>query len=86
MYLDHIKEILTGMKEENLEMDLPFAIFMKKLLSIKIQFTMDDGLLKYSNIFKLCKCSIPAKEASWLLLQSNTSKLDKFSIPFKEAS
>ena len=50
MYLDHIKEILTEMKEENLEMDLPFAIFMKKLLSVKIQFTI-DGLLKYSNNF-----------------------------------
>ena len=49
MYLDHIKKILSEMKEDNLEMELPFAIFMKKLLSVKIQFTM-DGLLKYSNI------------------------------------
>ena len=49
MYLDHIKEILSEMKEDNLEMELPFAIFMKKLLSVKIQFTI-DGLLKYSNI------------------------------------
>ena len=49
MYLDHIKEILSEMKEDNLEMELPFAIFMKKLLSVKIQFTI-DGLLKYSAI------------------------------------